>query len=125
MKTIFKAALLSSVIALSGCASIAGDNNKVVHVSSKPEGAKVYANNIPVGTTPTKIAVNNTWSPTLLTFKKKGYADTNAQVDTSFQKVGLLNIFFWPGFLVDAVSGNMMKVAPESRVVNADLTKTA
>ena len=109
----------------SGCASVAGDNSKIVHVSSKPAGAKVYVNNVPMGTTPTQIAVNNTWSPTLVTFKKKGYEDTNAQVNTAFQPVGILNIFFWPGFIVDAASGNMMKVAPESRVINADLTTLA
>jgi len=118
-----KIALLSIVMAaLNGCASIAGDNSKIVHVSSKPEGAKVYANNVPVGTTPTQILVNDTWSPTLITLKKKGYEDTNTQVNTSFQKVGLLNIFFWPGFIIDAATGNMMKVTPESRVINSELT---
>lgn len=126
MKLIIKKSLVGLVMAtLCGCASIAGDNSKVVRVSSNPQGAKVYANNIPVGTTPTKVVVNNTWSPTLLTFKKKGYQDTNAEVNTSFQTIGLLNLFFWPGFVVDAATGNMMKVAPESRVIDAQLTTVA
>jgi hypothetical protein len=126
MKIISKMFLISSMMAmLGGCASVAGDNSKIVHVSSKPAGAKVYVNNIPMGTTPTQIAVNNTWSPTLVTFKKKGYEDTNAQVNTAFQPIGILNVLFWPGFIVDAASGNMMKISPESRTINAELTTVA
>lgn len=122
MKKILNSVLFIAIIALSGCASIAGDNSKVVHVNSKPEGAQVFANNVPVGTTPTQIMVT-TWSPTLLTLRKPGYKDTNAEVRTAFQPIGILNIFFWPGFIIDAATGNMMKVAPESRVINASLAK--
>ena len=124
MKIILKALTLIMLTLLGGCASIAGDNSKVVQVNSKPAGAKVYANNVPVGTTPTQISVN-TWSPTLVTLKKPGYEDTSTQVNTSFQTIGILNILFWPGFVIDAATGNMMKVSPESRAINADLTKIA
>lgn len=106
---------------LTGCASIFGDNSKAVHVNSYPQRAQVYVNNMPMGTTPTVVNVPSTWSPTILTFKKKGYAEQNAQVNNKFQPVGLLNIFFWPGFVIDAVAGNMMKVAPESRDINVNL----
>ncbi len=122
MKKMLNSALSIAIITLSGCASIAGDNNKVVHVNSKPEGAQVFVNNVPQGNTPTQISVN-TWSPTLLTLKKSGYRDTHTQVNTAFQPIGILNIFFWPGFIIDAATGNMMKVAPESRVINAELSK--
>lgn len=117
--------ILGGVIlsSLTGCASIFGDNNKAVHVNSYPQKAQVFVNNMPVGTTPTVISVPNTWSPTILTFKKKGYLEQTTQVNTKFQPVGILNIFFWPGFIVDALSGDMMKVAPESRNITATLSK--
>ena len=110
---------------LSSCASIAGDNSKMVQVNSTPQGAKVYLNNAPVGTTPTQIAINNTWSPTVITLKKKGYEDSSAEINTAFQTVGLLNIFFWPGFIIDAATGSTMKITPESRAINADLSTVA
>lgn len=125
MKIIHKVAALALILVISGCASVAGDNNKIVRVTSKPEGAKVYVNNNPVGITPTRVAINNTWSPTLITFRKKGYEESSSQVNTSFQTIGLLNLFFWPGFIVDAATGNTMKVSPESRTINADLTAVA
>lgn len=123
-KIIQSIALLSAAFILNGCASVIGDNNKSVQVNSQPQGAKVFANNMPVGTTPTTISVPSTWSPTVLTLKKKGYADQNTVINTAFQPVGVLNIFFWPGFVIDAATGNMMKVAPESRTIYASLDKT-
>ena len=124
MKRLFTASYLISMVLLSGCASIFGDNNKTVQVNSHPQNAQVFANNMPVGTTPVLMTVPSTWSPTFLTFKKKGFADQTAMVNTTFQPVGALNIFIWPGFIVDAISGNMMKVAPESRAVYVTLSKS-
>jgi hypothetical protein len=125
MKHLLTAASLSAIILLSGCASIFGDNNKTVQVNSHPAHAQVFANNLPVGETPVLISIPSTWSPTVLTLKKKGYVEQSAVVNTTFQPVGILNIFFWPGFVIDAISGDMLKIRPESRVVNADLAKSA
>lgn len=123
MKKILSALVVGSMLLLTGCATMFGDNNKVIHVDSHPHDAQIYANNNPVGTTPASIAVPSTWSPTLLTFKKKGYVTQTAQVNTSFQPIGLLNLLFWPGFVIDAISGNMMKISPESRAINVAMPK--
>jgi len=122
MKILLSVLSFSTVLLLSGCASIFGDNNKTVRVNSRPQAAQVYANNMPVGTTPVSVTVPSTWSPTVLTFKKRGFADQTAQVNTAFQPIGILNVFFWPGFLVDAIAGDTMKIAPESRTVFANLS---
>ncbi len=39
--------------------------------------------------------------------KKEGYVQSSAGVGESFDKIGLVNILFWPGFIVDGVSGAM------------------
>ncbi|OAI49585.1 hypothetical protein AYO45_02195 [Gammaproteobacteria bacterium SCGC AG-212-F23] len=122
MKQLLSVASLS-ILLLSGCASIFGDNNKTVEVRSTPQNAQVFANNQPVGVTPTIVTVPSTWSPTLLTLKKKGFQTQTTQVMTAFQPVGLWNILFWPGFIVDAISGDMMKIKPESRNIHVDLSK--
>lgn len=122
-KIVLAISCLSFVLLLPGCASIFGDNSKTVQVNSQPQNAQVLVNNMPMGTTPLCMSVPNTWSPTLLTFRKCGYADQCAQVNTAFQPVGILNIFFWPGFIIDAAAGNMMKVSPQSRNIYAVLAK--
>jgi len=105
-------------LSLSGCASIFGDKNRQVSVNSKPQGAKVYLNNQYMGVTPTNVTLNNIWSTNTVQVKMPNYEPVNTNIDSSFQPVGILNIFFWPGFIVDAVSGNMMKIPSESKNIN-------
>ncbi len=125
MKGLLPATIINLALFLSGCATIFGENGKTIQVHSQPENAQVLINNMPVGTTPALVTIPSTWSASTLTFRKKGYADQYAQVNTSFQTVGLLNIFFWPGFIVDAVSGDMMKISPDSRATYVNLSKPA
>jgi len=115
--------LMVFVLLLTGCSSIFGDNNKTVNVNSHPQNAQIFLDNRPVGATPTTITIPSTWSPTVLTLKKPGYAEQTATVSTAFQPVGALNIFFWPGFVIDAISGDMMKIRPESRSISVNLAK--
>ncbi len=115
---------LALFLGLTGCASMFGSNDRSIHVNSRPQGADVYVNNNLVGVTPTMITVPSTWSSTLVTFKKRGFQPQYAQVNTQFQPIGLLNILFWPGFIIDAAAGNMMKVSPDSKAVNAMLIRS-
>ena len=123
IKVVLGFAGILTAATLSGCATMFGDNDKSVHINSYPQGAQLYVNNNPIGTTPTTITVPNTWSPTLVTIKKPGYQTRVAQINTEFQPVGILNIFFWPGFIIDAIADNMMKISPDSRVINANLSR--
>jgi len=95
---------------LSGCSTLFGNNNRLVQVTSQPSGAQVYLNGQPMGTTPATVQVpspNNNY----VRVEKTGYQSNIQMVDSSFQPVGVLNILFWPGFIVDAVTGDMMKVS--------------
>lgn len=96
---------------LSGCASMFGSDNRSIHVTSNPDNAKVYYQGIEVGKTPANVAVESTFSPGSITVKKPGYNTAMQQIQTSFQTAGILNIFFWPGFIIDAVTGKTMKIS--------------
>ena len=109
-------------LVLSGCATIFGDKNRNVNVTSNPTGAKVYLNGNEVGQTPTSVALGNPMTNSyVVKVDKKDYAPVTQQVQTSFQPVGILNIFFWPGFIIDAVTGDMMKVTTTN--INVALNK--
>ena len=105
-------------IGLSACASVFGDKNRDVQVTSNPAGATVYYNNQEAGHTPTTIQVDSTWGPKQIVVKKQGYEPAVRTVQTSFQPIGILNVLFWPGFIVDAATGNMVKIQPN---VNIDM----
>jgi len=40
---------------------------------------------------------------------KDGYIQTNLDVMDSMNGITFINAIFWPGFIVDAVSGSMQK----------------
>lgn len=101
----------SVAFTMSGCASMFGSDNRSIHVTSNPDNAKVYYQGVEIGKTPTNVAVDSTFSPGSITVKKPGYNTSMHQIQTSFQTVGILNIFFWPGFIIDAITGKMMKVS--------------
>ena len=108
MKKIAAMALVG--LSLAGCASLFGNNNRNVTVTSTPAGATVYYNGQNVGTTPANFQIESPWGVNSVRLEKEGYEPSLQQVQTGFQPVGILNIFFWPGFLVDAVTGDMMKI---------------
>ena len=125
MKQLLSKLITISVVAfsISGCASMFGDNTRSITVKSQPSGANVYVDGVRYGTTPTVISLPNfLWNNPSLVVKKDGYEDTGVMINTKFQNVGLLNVFFWPGFIIDAATGNMIKIDPNKLNVEVDMT---
>lgn len=105
--------LLLSVI--SGCASIAGSNTRDIKIDSQPEGAAIYVDNQRYGVTPAVIKLPTyIYGGKSITLKKEGYHDQSMMVNTQFQPIALLDIFFWPSFIIDAATGSLVKVDPAS-----------
>ena len=93
-----------------------GENDRVVHINSVPKGAKVTVNNVAVASkTPTEAVVTDIWAPTVITVQKPGCAKKTVTIKPEFQKIGLLNILILPGFIVDAITGDMMKIPEDQR----------
>lgn len=110
-------------LTLGGCATLFGDNGRTVAVNSKPEGAKIYLNNRYVGATPSMITINQLWHPNTIQVEKPGYQPAVHMIDGKFQPVGILNIFFGAGFIVDAISGDMMRIPEADKNVSVNLAK--
>ena len=124
MKQISALALATlAAIGLSGCASIAGDNTRAVQVNSMPSGATVLVDNQEYGTTPTVVTMPSyIYGGKTVVVRKKGYNDQALQVNTSFQPIALLDILFWPSFIIDGATGSLVKIDPANRNVNAHLS---
>lgn len=98
---------------LGGCASIGGDNNRSVKVSSYPAGAAVYVDNHQFGTTPAVVTLPNyIYGGKQITVSKKGYQSQTKTITTKFQPIALLDFLFWPALVVDAITGNLVKINP-------------
>lgn len=123
VKFIQTLAVVIFISSLIGCASIFGDNTRQVAIKSNPAGANVYIDGVRYGTTPTIISLPTyIYGGKVITLKKDGYIEQSALVNSKFQLVGLWNILFWPGFLIDAATGDTVKIDPENLNIKVDLT---
>jgi hypothetical protein len=122
---ILKLSLLAmGITVMTGCASIAGDNTRRVSVNSKPEGAAIYVDNQQYGTTPAVITLPSyVYGGKSVTLKKRGYQDTSMIVNTKFQPIALLDVLLWPTLLVDAATGDLVKIDPANRQLHATLAR--
>ena len=120
---IFKTLLaLSMFLIISGCASIAGDNTRNVNVTSMPSGAGIYVDNQQYGVTPKVITLPSMiYGGKVVTVKKAGFSDQSRVINTAFQPVSLFDILFWPTFIVDAMTGDLVKIDPASRNIHMNL----
>lgn len=111
---------------LSGCATLYGQNNREVAITTTPEGASVYLDNVFYGKTPDSVLLPNLgYSGKVITLKKSGYKDKNILIESEFQKVGYWNIIVFPAFLFDLGTGCMFQVKQGNYVINLDLQSVA
>ncbi|MCE2706081.1 MAG: PEGA domain-containing protein [Proteobacteria bacterium] len=128
MKKILSTLLISAtVLTVSGCASMFGDNTRTVNINSNPSGADVYINGVNRGSTPMALNLPTYfYGGASITLKKSGYKDTGIFIDAKFQPVGLWNILTFPiGFGVDAATGDLLKVDPAALNTVVNLSKSS
>jgi hypothetical protein len=127
MKTIKVVSLALSCtlfLLLTGCASIAGNNTRSIQVVSHPAGAAIFVDNQRYGTTPAMITLPSyIYGGKTITLKKPGFQEQSLQVNTQFQPISLVNLLFWPGFLVDAATGDLVKIDPADLNLHAALQR--
>lgn len=95
---------------------------RTVCVQSHPQGAAVYVEGQHQGTTPATVTLPGyIYGGKSVVVKKAGYQDQCMVVNSKFQPCGLWNLLFWPGFLVDAATGNAVKIDPMNLNLHAEL----
>lgn len=105
-----------------GCASIAGNNTRCVKVESFPAGANICVDNQQCGVTPAVITLPTyIYGGKCVSLKKRGYQDQTMMVNTQFQLIALLDILFWPTFIVDALTGSLVRIDPANMCLKANL----
>jgi len=98
-------------------------------IESNPPGAEVYWGAEKIGITPfTRRFDRDTFEIPKLTFRKAGYQTQEVALQRTLEKTALFNFGFFlttcggTSWGIDAVSGNMIRYAPDSYLI--DLQKT-
>jgi hypothetical protein len=115
--------MLSCVLAmyfLSSCATIFSGTRQTVRIESYPPGASVEIDGISHGTTPADVPMKKNLNQTSVVLNKDGYQTKTFSPTATFDVVSIINIFFWPGFIVDAVTGAIKKYDPLLYKINLE-----
>src|ERR1700757_662302 len=97
---------------VTGCASIFTGQYDPVTFSSEPQGATVVINGVAYGKTPTTFNMKRGFGVQTAQLSLDGYQPRTVMVTNTFNLVTLLDILFWPSFIVDAATGSMMSYSP-------------
>ena len=108
---------------LTGCATMFTSPTDHITFNSSPEGANVEINGMSQVKTPVTVPVKKSMNSPQVQMKKNGYEGKPVFLQTSFNAVSLLNIFVWPGFIVDIVTGKMWKYDPTTYNVELEAAK--
>jgi hypothetical protein len=116
--------LLAAAAAMlnSSCATLFSSDSSVVQLNSNPLGA-TYTYGPFSGKTPDSIAVPKKEITGYATFAMNGYESRTVPVPTGITGVFWVNILFWPGMIVDVVTGDYQTIKVPT--ITADLTPVA
>lgn len=102
--------LFGALLFLPGCATVLSGSDEDLTFRSEPSGARITIDGIVVGQTPTTVSVDR---PGLedkdVTVDLDGYESRTFELDKEFNTVSILNLFFFPGWIIDAVTGALFK----------------
>ncbi|MFV1884341.1 MAG: PEGA domain-containing protein [Balneola sp.] len=109
---------------ITNCATITKGTNAEIRVSSEPEGAEIYINNILKGETPTTLTLSRK-TDHVLEFRKEGYESMFIEVNRKFD-VGTSvfgNAIFGGliGLIIDTSNGSAYSLKPAD--IEANLIK--
>lgn len=114
---------LGLVFGLAGCATMFSGSQDSVTINSNPAGATVLVNGLEMGRTPMTAMVRR-GAPGTVTLRMDGYEDRSFQLQSKFNAVTLVNLFFWPGFIIDAVTGAITKYDPTAYSVTMEAARS-
>jgi hypothetical protein len=123
------------VLALAGCATVFTGSTQNIHVQAIDSNNNTILKDVSCTLTDAKgviYAIHGNPGSALVTkgagvitpnCTKKGYVQKTFGAGESFNAVTMVNILFWPGFIVDAMSGSMHKYPSHITVVMEKQTK--
>src|SRR5690606_27890971 len=110
--------LMAAVLCLgSGCSTILNDDTQPVTFDSDPPGALVNIDGVNYGRTPCTIPVQRKGWDKQVMISLDGYKTEIFTLENTLSGNTFLNVIWWPGAVVDGISGRAGKYQEAVRVV--------
>jgi hypothetical protein len=111
--------LAALLVLLTGCASMFSGSSDQITIHSNDPAAKIQVNGNNVGTGSVVYSLPR-GQTALITASKPGCDARSISTGQAIAGPTWLNIFFWPGFIVDAATGDMHKANPTDYTITPD-----
>ena len=105
---------------LSSCATMFSGTTQKVTITPNPPDADVLIDGANRGKTPIELSLKKELTGKPIEIKKEGYQNRILTPSTSFNTTAIVNIFVPIGFVIDAITGAMMKYSPTTYDVTLD-----
>jgi hypothetical protein len=112
LKSIITISFASTLLLLTGCATVFKGTDQVLTITSDPDGATVRIDGKPVGVTPLSTKVKKNSADSIM-IEKDGFRTETMPLDKKFDGVTLLSIF-WDLGTTDFVTGAAYEYQPST-----------
>ena len=112
LKSIITISFASTLLLLTGCATVFKGTDQVLTITSDPDGATVRIDGKPVGVTPLSTKVKKNSADSIMV-EKDGFRTETMPLDKKFDGVTLLSIF-WDLGTTDFVTGAAYEYQPST-----------
>ena len=125
---------LSAMLLLTGCATVISGTSQIITLKAVNQANNELLEGVSctitdgggglylVQSNPGQVSINKGRAPLTPNCKKDGYKQLTYSVGDSFNALTVINVLFWPGFIVDAVTGSY-KTYPSYIAVMMEATK--
>ncbi|MEN9391072.1 MAG: hypothetical protein RL017_369 [Pseudomonadota bacterium] len=118
--------ILWIIMAITGCATLYGQNEHSINIDSYPHAADVYMNGVLYGRTPATVVLPRVnYQPTTIILKKYGYLSHTLQIPSQIQSVAYWDTLFPPFYLVDVGTGCLFKIKDGNTNFNIQLESSS
>ncbi len=113
------AILLVVAFLIPGCATLFTGTSDEITFETEPAGARVFVDGIDYGVTPATMDITRSGiGDREIMLRLDGYEPYTFKLNKEFNAVSVINIFFWPGFIVDVATGAVTRYRPLGYIID-------
>ena len=121
MKKVVLMMIAFTAFVFTSCATILSGTSDEIRFDSDPEGASIMLDGLKLGKTPATVTIKRPgFGNKEITLKLDGYEDRTFMLQKGFNTMAICNLASWPGWVIDIVTGTIMKYSKTNYSVDLD-----
>ena len=121
MKKVVLMMIAFTVLVFTSCATILSGTSDEIRFDSDPEGASIMLDGLKLGKPPATVTIKRPgFGNKEITLKLDGYEDRTFMLQKEFNTMAICNLASWPGWVIDILTGSVMKYSKTNYDVDLD-----